>query len=83
VAVGFKGSLCVLVDEFQGGEETHLVVDALVEEHTERPPVDLARVALALVHLGREIGERARLAGQRLVGGEVGRDVLSLSAELG
>lgn len=55
---------------------TDLVVDALVEQHTERPPVNLARVALALVDLGRQICEGARLAGERFVRGEVGSNIL-------
>jgi hypothetical protein len=59
---------------------TYLVVDALVEEYAKRPPVHLARVALALVDFGCEVGQGARLAGQRLVRGEVGGDVLLLLA---
>ena len=55
---------------------TYLVVNALVEEHAKRPPVDLTRVALALVYFRREVGEGARLAGERLVWCEVGRNVL-------
>lgn len=63
---------------------TYLVVDALVEEHAKRPPVDLARVALALVDFGSEVGEGAGFAGEGFIWGEVGRDVLCwLVGELG
>lgn len=60
-----------------------LVVDAFVEEHTQGPPVDFARVSLAFVHFGGQVGERARLARQRLVGREVGGDVLGMLVTAG
>jgi hypothetical protein len=60
------------------GFEGPLVVYALVEEHTQRPPVDLARVPLAFVYFGGQIGEGSRLARQRLARYEIGRDVLGM-----
>lgn len=61
MAAGFKGPL---------------VVYALVEENTQRPPVDLARVALAFIYFRSQVGEGTRLARQRLMRREIGGDVL-------
>lgn len=80
MAASLERSLQVLALGWPIQEVAYLVVYALVEEHAQRPPVDLARVALALVHLGREVCERARLARQRLVGSEVGCNVLCVLA---
>jgi hypothetical protein len=66
VAAGFEGSL---------------VVYALVEEYAQRPPVDLARVSLAFVYFGCQVGEGAGLARERLVRDEIGGDVLDMLAD--
>lgn len=42
----------------------YLVVDALVEQHTQRPPVHLAFIRLATIHFRGEVGVGARSARQ-------------------
>lgn len=55
---------------------THLIVNAFVKEHTQRPPVNLARISFAFVNLWRQVRKRPRLASQGFVRGKVGGNVL-------
>ena len=64
-------------DPWPGG--TNLVVYALVEQHTQRPPVCPDIVAAARVHFRREIRQGAGLACQYLPRDDVGSDILSHS----
>lgn len=77
MAAGFERTLPWLAYQRAGCDTgTHLVVDALVEEHAERPPVDLTRVSLALVHFRSQVCEGSRFAGEWFVWGEVRSNIL-------
>ena len=45
------------------GTSTDLVIDALVEEHAQGPPIRTNIVTLSCIHLRRKIGKRPGLAG--------------------
>ena len=55
----------------------HLIVNALIEEDSQRPPVSTDIVPMACVYFRRKIGQRSRLAGQNLAGDNVGGNILS------
>jgi hypothetical protein len=59
-----------------GGSATYLVVDALVEEDAQRPPIGANVVTVSCVDLWREVGERARLACQDLAWYDIGCNIL-------
>jgi len=55
---------------------TNLIVYALIEENTQRPPICANIVALPCVHLWCEIGKRTRLTCQHLARNNIGGDIL-------
>jgi len=59
------------------GKEAYLVVNALVEEDPQRPPIGPNVVATAGIDFGGKVSQSARFATQDLAGDDVGRDVLS------
>lgn len=50
---------------------TYLVINTLVEQNTQRPPVGPDVVAFTSVHLWCEVCQCARLAGEDLAGNDI------------
>ena len=64
------------------GIKGSLVVYTLVEQDSQRPPIDFSTVAATVVDFGSKVGESAGLAGQFSASFDLGRDVLYRSGQL-
>ena len=58
---------------------TYLIVYALVEKNTQRPPIGADIISMARIDLGRKVGECAGLARQDLAWNYVGSHILAPS----
>jgi hypothetical protein len=54
----------------------YLIINALIKQNAQRPPVYGRRITLAPIDLRSKVGKSPRLAGQQSLGGVIGRNIL-------
>lgn len=74
-----RAQRCYRCNGKEAGRDTNFVVDALIEQHTKRPPVCTSVIALAGIYFRCEVRQSSGLAGQDLAWYNIGGNILPKS----